>query len=123
MPEICSSGLKRLGFGLLSLGNLPAKLYDDAELHRVVKLMEAAQVHWVGLGQGVNSVNERIVTLNGKKVGFLAFCGIRQHCTETRERALVPTRYDAKLAASAIEKLKLVCFDMGIAFEGPRSIK
>lgn len=85
--------------------------------------MEAAQVHWVGLGQGVNSVNERIVTLNGKKVGFLAFCGIQHHCTETRERALVPTRYDAKLAASAIEKLKLVCFDMGIAFEGSGSIK
>ncbi|KAL5463631.1 hypothetical protein EMCRGX_G032546 [Ephydatia muelleri] len=100
------SGLKRLGFGLLSLGNLPSKQYNDAELHGVLKALEIAQIHWAGVGQGMNVVNERVVALNGQKVGFLAFCGIHGQCAETRERPLVPTRYESKLAAGAIEKLK-----------------
>ena len=108
LPEVLS-GLKKLGFGLLSFGNLLSKQYSDAELHGALRAMEIAQIHWVGVGQGMNVVNERVVALNGQKVGFLAFCGIHDQCAETRERPLVPTRYELKLAAGAIEKLRSVC--------------
>lgn len=71
-----------------------------------MKALDASQIQWVGLSQGTTTVNERVVTLNGQKVGFLAFCGIHGKCAEKRERPLVPTRYDSRLAAWAIGKLR-----------------
>lgn len=71
-----------------------------------VHQLESAGMRWVGLSGKPHD----IVSVDGVRVGLLAFCGVYGHCKDTSSGGapFVPLKYTSKVATGAVTELKEV---------------
>jgi hypothetical protein len=96
-----------MGVSLVSLASEPisqqAKLNTES-VRQTTRALEAAELKWFGL----NAKKHHVMTVNGQRVGFVAFCTVHGMCVESAQLPFGPVKYNSKLATSVINELKVV---------------
>lgn len=96
-----------IGVSLVSLASEPisqeAKLNTES-IRQTTRALEAAELKWFGL----NAKKHHVMTVNGQRIGFVAFCTVHGICVESAQLPFGPVKYNSKLATSVINELKVV---------------
>ena len=104
LSPACSRSLRGIGVQLVSLASDHIRQHQDEGVVNIIRTLEAADVRWMGL----NAKHHEIIVMRGRKVGFLAFCGVQGLCVESSSIPFAPLRYTSKGATTAVEELKEV---------------
>lgn len=92
---------------LVSLASEPISQQAAANTESVrqtARALEAAELTWFGL----NAKKHHVMTVNGQRVGFVAFCAVHGLCVESAQLPFGPVKYHSKLATLIINELKVV---------------
>ena len=99
------SSLCDIGVSLVSLASEPISQQANTEsIRQTTRALEAAELKWFGL----NAKKHHVMTVNGQRVGFLAFCTVHGMCVDTAQLPFGPVKYNSKLATSTVNELKVV---------------
>ena len=77
---------------------------NTESVRQTARALEAAELTWFGL----NAKKHHIMTVNGQRVGFVAFCAVHGLCVESAQLPFGPVKYNSKLATLIINELKVV---------------
>ena len=88
----------------MSLANELIISSHEEGVRRTTHHMKEAGLHWIGL----TIRRDILVTVNGLRIGVLAYCAVYRECEDSGGVPLSPVKYSHKTAAAAVKSLKSV---------------
>lgn len=82
----------------------------EDSIKRTTHTLGEAGLHWLGLAMRSGNV----LTVNGLRIGVLAYCAVYKECAAIMNTPYSPVRYSSKTAATDIKSLKSVSLNIMI---------